>query len=105
MKRRHLDTQAWREVLRRFEASGTSVVAFCKQEGVSTNSFRRWRSRLAMAPTSQAVPQREAPQEREETSFIELGSLRGAGVPSVPASRLDLKLDLGGGLSLHLVRG
>jgi len=26
-------------------------------------------------------------------------------VPGVPASRLDLKLDLGGGLSLHLVRG
>ena len=105
IKRRHLDTQAWRELLRRFEASGTSVVAFCKHEGVSTNSFRRWRSRLATAPSSQAVPQREAPQEQAARSFIELGSLGGAGVPSVPASRLDLKLDLGGGLSLHLVRG
>jgi putative transposase len=106
-KRRRMGANAWRDVLQRFAASGESVVAFCKREGLNTNSFRRWRGRLAATPATRprhAVPRQEA-QERSETSFIELGSLGGAGTPGAPAGRLDLKLDLGGGLSLHLVRG
>lgn len=101
-KRRHLDEQTWREVLGRFECSGMSVLAFCKREGVSANSFRRWRSRLAPRPSIQAAPQGDVPAAQSATSFIELGSYGAAGAP---AGRLELKLDLGGGLSLHLVRG
>jgi hypothetical protein len=97
-----LDKQTWREVLGRFADSGMSVHAFCKREGVSANSFRRWRSRLAPSPPIQAVPQSEPPPQQSTADFIELGSYGPAGVP---AGRLDLKLDLGGGLSLHLVRG
>ena len=102
LKRRHLDEQTWREVLGRFECSGMSVFAFCKREGVSANSFRRWRSRLTPTPSIQAAPQGDAQPEQSALGFIELGSFGAAGAP---AGRLDLKFDLGGGLSLHLVRG
>jgi hypothetical protein len=37
----------WRRRVRRFGRSGMTVVRFCKQEGVSTASFYRWRNRLA----------------------------------------------------------
>jgi putative transposase len=101
IKRRHLDEQTWRELLGRFEGCGMSVISFCKREGVSANSFRRWRARLAPTPSIQTVPQGDVATEQSATGFIELGSYGAAGVP---AGRLDLKLDLGGGLSLHLVR-
>jgi putative transposase len=97
-----LDKQTWREVLGRFASSGMSVHAFCKREGLSANSFRRWRSRLAPTPSIRAAPQGGVPAAQSGTGFIELGSYGAAGAP---AGRLDLKLDLGGGLSLHLVRG
>lgn len=94
IKRRHLDIDAWREMLQRFAAGGESVTAFCRREGVSTNSFRRWRARLeatSSMPASHAAP-----------GFVEVGSLGGA---AAAAARLELTLDLGGGVTLHVVRG
>jgi len=38
---------AWRRRVRRFGRSGLTVARFCRQEGVSTASFYRWRNRLA----------------------------------------------------------
>lgn len=38
---------AWRRRVRQFGDSGLTVARFCKQEGVSTASFYRWRNRLA----------------------------------------------------------
>jgi len=40
---------AWRRRIRRFGRSGLTVVWFCREEGVSTASFYRWRNRLAEA--------------------------------------------------------
>jgi transposase-like protein len=37
----------WQGRLRRFAASGSSITAFCRQEGVSAPSFYLWRKRLA----------------------------------------------------------
>jgi transposase-like protein len=37
----------WRRRVRRFGHSGMTVVRFCREEGVSTASFYRWRNRLA----------------------------------------------------------
>lgn len=101
-RRRRLDAQAWREVLDRFDGSAMSVHAFCEREGVSASSFHRWRSRLATAPAVQPAPHDEAARAASTTGFIELGSYAGQGAS---AGRLDLRLDLGGGLTLHLVRG
>ena len=82
--RRHLDAQSWREVFGRFDGSGESVVGFCKREGLSSSCFHRWRQRLAAA------------------KFIEMGSM---GAQAERASRLDIRLELGGGVVLYLVRG
>ena len=37
----------WRERLARFAGTGTSIVQFCLDEGVSTPSFYAWRRRLS----------------------------------------------------------
>ena len=103
-RRPHLGEKRWREVLGRFDGSGMSIHAFCEREGVSASSFHRWRLRLATTPALPAAPEDEAvPTPTPSTmGFINLGSLAGEGAPT---GRLDLKLDLGGGLTLHLVRG
>lgn len=54
----------WADVLRRFEGSGQSVTAFCRQEGVPLSSFQRWRRRLgrdAAPKFVELVPARSAP--------------------------------------------
>jgi len=103
-RRPHLGEKRWREVLGRFDGSGMSIHAFCEREGVSASSFHRWRLRLATMPALPAAPEDEAvPTPTPSTmGFIDLGSLAREGAPT---GRLDLKLDLGGGLTLHLVRG
>jgi hypothetical protein len=104
--RRHLSVQVWREVFHRFDSSGESVTGFCKREGLHTSSFRRWRQRLAgtetTPTTTQARESREATRQAPAASFIEMGSMGAAGAA---AGRLEVKLDLGGGLVLHVVRG
>ncbi len=49
----------WRSRLERHRSSGLKVSAFCRQEGVSTPSFYKWRSRLAhelQRPAIHGVP-------------------------------------------------
>jgi hypothetical protein len=41
---------AWRERLRRFQGSDSTVAEFCRREGVSVPSFYQWRRRLAETP-------------------------------------------------------
>lgn len=72
-----------------------SVAEFCAREGISDSSLHRWRSHLRAAGSSQ--PERGAP-----AAFLDAGVLRRE-PPSAP--RLELTLDLGGGLQLSLVRG
>jgi hypothetical protein len=103
--RRHLSAQAWREVFERFADSGESVTGFCKREGLHTSSFQRWRQRLgapAAAPMpTQAHEPREGTRQAPAAGFIEMGSVAAAD----PAGRLEVRLDLGGGLVLQLMRG
>ena len=50
-----LKRQQWRERFERFEQSGLTISAFCEAEGVSMNSFYRWRRKLeAEAGASEA---------------------------------------------------
>jgi putative transposase len=97
-RRPRLGAQVWREVLGRFAKSGLSAVAFCEREGLSSKSFYRWRERLDREPHQRRVA-RAAPSNPSATpGFIDLGALKGRG------SRVELRLDLGGGVLLHLVR-
>ncbi len=58
---------AWRRRVRRYGCSGLTVVRFCKEEGVSTASFYRWRNRLA----EQGLPTRNADARRTATTGVE----------------------------------
>ena len=100
--RRHLGTQAWREVFRRFDGSGDSVAGFCKREGLNTSSFHRWRRRLTTTAAASQDPREAAQRQSAVASFIEMGSM---GAASAATGRLEVRLDLGAGLVLHVVRG
>ena len=103
-KRRHLSADEWRGVLQRFAEGGEPLSAFCRREGLSISSFRLWRSRLT-AKFDEVSPRAPAPPvaEEEGMGFVDLGELSGA--PRASGGRFELKLDLGGGVTLHVVRG
>lgn len=107
IKRRRLGSQAWQELFRRHEESGEPVGAFCRREGVSTHSYRRWKLRLGVQgsvattnPATTSKPTRVRPVAA--APFVDLGAL---GTAPSAVGRLELRLDLGGGVTLHLVRG
>jgi putative transposase len=85
----------WRSLLSRFSHSGLSVSVFCRREAVSTASFYRWRSQLEQHDGGGGLP------VVSEPAFVDLGALRGESARGAP---MELRLDLGGGLTLHLVR-
>jgi hypothetical protein len=86
----------WRSLLAKFGGSGLSVETFCRREAISAASFYRWRSQLG-----EAVDRGEVVGHGRAPGFVDLGALSSA---SSPRRRLDLKLDLGDGLVLHLAR-
>jgi hypothetical protein len=85
----------WRSLASRFKASGLGVRAFCRREAVSAASFYRWQ-RLLSDKRERDGDCGKAP------AFVDLGSLNSV-VPMI-RPRIDLTLDLGDGLILHLVR-
>lgn len=94
--RKHRSPAQWAELFARFEQSALSVSAFCARESISVANFYRQRGLLgACAPAKRPVL-------RAPAKFVDLGTIDG-GVGE--KSRLELKLDLGEGLILHLVRG
>jgi putative transposase len=93
-RRRRQGAQAWRGVLARFTASGLTALAFCEREGISRASLYRWRSLLGSASVEPRAPS----VTNTAADFVDLGTL------SPPSSRLELRLDLGGGVLLQLTR-
>jgi hypothetical protein len=99
--RRHLGEAKWRELLERFEASRDTVEAFCRREGVTKSSFQRWRLRIADGGAPMALAA-QRPQLPVQAGFVDLGMMN---VASGSTARLELTLDLGGGVTLRVVRG
>lgn len=108
-RRRRLDAGTWSQVLERFAAAGTTVGEFCARERLSASSFYRWRERLQSSGMQSMQPRQ--PQQPRGTSvalspsaagFIDLGHLpdlsRGA------EGGLELRLDLGRGVVLQIIR-
>jgi putative transposase len=96
-RRERLGVRGWRAALKRFEESGLGVREFCEREGLGQASFYRWRKRLSdesVRPVT--IARREAPKP---DGFLDLGTLGAKG------TRLELRLDLGAGVTMHLVRG
>jgi len=94
----------WAVVLDRWRASGLSVEAFCRRDGVNRAGFYRWRALLGESASRGLVPAPDAPTVavQRPTDFVDLGVL---GQSACPGGRFELRLDLGGGLVLTLVRG
>ena len=109
-RRRSLDARGWRDVLKRFESEGITVSEFCAREDVCVSSFYRWRSQLgvhadragAVAPARQPPAAKPMVVQPTHTSFIDLGSLGSSAQSGV--GTLELRLDLGGGVVLQIVR-
>ena len=95
-KGRRRSRSEWRSLLAKAGGSGLGVKAFCRRVGISAASFYRWRSLL-----SDAVDRGEVVVRDSAPAFVDLGALNSA---SSPRQRLDLKLELGDGLVLHLAR-
>jgi hypothetical protein len=85
----------WCSLLSRFCESGLSVSAFCRREAVSTASFYRWRGLIERHDGGEALA------VRGEPAFVDLGTLKTESARGAP---VELRLELGGGLTLHLVR-
>ena len=93
---------AWRELVQRQEQSGLSVTQFCEREGIKAASLYGWRSRLREGPKAatvpEAAPKKAKYREAPSSGFIDLGALGSS------RSRFEIRLDLGHGVLLHLVR-
>ncbi|HSR57212.1 MAG TPA: transposase [Candidatus Binataceae bacterium] len=97
-RQRHSEME-WREIVERQERSGLTVGQFCEAEGLNANSLYGWRSRLR-GDSEESVPSEGLPKKRRtrrSEGFIDLG-------PLARGSRFEVRLDLGGGVLLHLVR-
>jgi putative transposase len=87
----------WQSLLAKLDGSDLGVDAFCRREAISAASLYRWRTLLNdRSDNDEVVVSTRAP------AFVDLGTLNSA---SSSRSRIELKLDLGDGLTLHLVRG
>lgn len=113
-RRRRLGEAGWRTLLGRFASSGLGVGAFCRGEGVSAASFYRWRhllgetgtldSQVSVRPASgrgARVADVHSMAADESTAFVDLGALTAA----ARGGRLELRIELGDGVVLHLARG
>jgi hypothetical protein len=87
----------WRELFAKQSSSNLPVLEFCRQEGINAALFRRWHSRLAGSEQVDQVVPRNRPVG--SPPFIDLGDLR------TPSQRLEVRLDLGGGMFLSIARG
>ena len=100
-RRERRSESVWREIAGRQAESGLTVQAFCEREGIKSASLYGWRSRLRGGHQNRSVPRRASRAQRPEKvvgDFIDLGAL------SSGRSRFEVRLDLGGGVLLHLVR-
>ena len=102
VERQRLGADAWRKLMAKFSDSGLSVRAFCVGEGISHWTFNRWRKRLNDSAPRQSAAKQGATVARG--GFVDLGTLSTA-VGASKSERVELRLDLGDGLTLHLVRG
>lgn len=97
---RRRGAESWRELVARQVRSGLSAQEFCRREGLNTWTFYGWRSRLRARTTVVEEPStRSVAIEEPGKGFIDLGALGGGGV-----SRCEIRLELGGGVVLQVVR-
>lgn len=100
--RQRRSESGWRELVDRQEQSGLTVAQFCEREGIKSASLYGWRSRLREGPkdatVTEVAPKKAKHREAPSSGFIDLGALGSS------RSRFEIRLELGQGVLLHLVR-
>ena len=100
---------AWRNRLARFAASKLTVDAFCRREAVPVGTFYGWQARLR-ARDAAAAPGPQRTLALSPSPFLDLGSVNSLASSAASPGRdhartnLDVRLELGGGVILHIVR-
>ena len=104
---------AWRERFVRYASSKQTVEAFCLGDVVSVASFYGWRTRLRDGRVNGLTAPRTVPLPAA-SPFIDLGPVsadsirttasRHAPAPDYAPTAINLRLDLGGGVVLHIAR-
>jgi len=99
MARRTVDS--WRALVNGQPASGLTVSAYCAQARVCNASFYRWRRLLGAGVVAERRSGRGGVPAvvGNASDFVDLGTL------TPRSARLELRLDLGGGLVLQIARG
>jgi putative transposase len=102
ISRQRRSGSTWREIVTRQEQSGLTVTEFCEQEGLKAASLYGWRVRLRQqqrtgTKTSPTISSKADMQKTPE-GFIDLGAI------GASRGRFEVRLDLGGGVLLQLVR-
>ena len=103
----------WRNRLARFAASKLTVEAFCRREAVPVGTFYGWQARLRARDTDTG-PVRQRALALSAPSFLDLGPVNSLASSAASPGRdhahhhaqtsLDIRLDLGGGVVLHIAR-
>lgn len=95
----------WRERMEQQVASGQTIKAYCHEQHIGKSTFSAWRRRLSMGDGTAT--------NHATARFIEAGSIKAAAVgtltdgqriPDRPPSGIDIHLELGGGVVLHIRR-
>ena len=100
----------WRERLACQTASGKPIADFCREEGVGQSTLSYWRKRLGVVDA--AVGQKRA---AAGAPFLDLGLVKAVkpqrhaasladNPPELSPAGIELRLDLGGGVVLHIAR-
>jgi len=98
----------WRDRFARHAVSKQSTEAFCRSESVSSALFYHWRKRLGIKAASSAL----APRTPSAT-FIDLGAVNDPAADAalkiitndaIPRTGIELRIELGGGMVLTIVR-
>jgi len=97
IKRIKRSESTWREIFSRHVSSGLSVLEFCRAEGLNPGVFRRWRSMLTDG--IQVERSKVRTKAKAVAPFIDIGAV------DAGRSRMEARLELGGGVVLTVARG
>lgn len=94
-RRRHTDNEKAR-IIREFKNHHGSTVDFCRQRGISSQTFANWRRR-----TEASLASKEPPRQEDAPEFLEFEI--GAMPDRKSASSPLVELELGGGMVLRIL--
>jgi len=101
---------AWLERIARQRASGKTIAAFCQEENLGKSTFSYWCRRLGVG-TVAGTPARKGAVR--SVPFLDVGPIKALRPPQMAdgkalapesSASIELRLDLGGGVVLHLTR-